>query len=1467
MAKEGPTQPPPAARRKRGSATAGKPVGAKPLAAAKRATAGKPAAAKRAAAAKRPAAARRPAAAKRPAAKPAAAGAPRTPGRTSAAAAAGDESPAEPFPIVGVGASAGGLEAFSQMLSALPVDTGMAFVLVQHLSPSHASLLAEILSRTTKMPVMEVHDEPRVMPNHVYVIPPDRNMELTGGGLHLLPRQLVRGQHRPIDLFLLSLAAAQKHRAIGVILSGTATDGTLGLKEIKAEGGITFAQDDSAQQPSMPRSAVASGCVDFVLPPAEIARELGRIARHPFVSPQAPAAHRQPRDGPDLSRILELVRRGTGADFRHYKTNTIYRRVTRRMVLLKMEGLAEYTRFLARTPAEVEALYQDILISVTSFFRNPELFEKLKSKFMPTFWKDRSRHEPLRIWTVGCSTGEEAYSLAIACSEFAHDIGSHVPIQVFGTDLNADSVEKARLGVYPKNIEHDVSPERLRRFFVEVDGSYRVARTIRDMCVFARHNVMEDPPFSQMDLISCRNLLIYFEPALQQKILPVLHYALKASGFLVLGSSETIGSFRDLFEVQDGKHKVYSKKAARPHLALVRAAALRRERAAPGMSGAPPQPAPSGATETQREADRILMTKYVPPAVLVNSELEIQQFRGDTGAYLAPMPGKASLNLLKMAREGLLVGLRAAVARAKRQDAAVREEGLRIKSNGGLRTVNLEVLPVRGVSQPAGSLLIVFEDPDLRRGGGKDAAAAAAAAAGGPGTAAAAARGRAAAGSGKGESEREIERLQQELAATREYLQSVIEQQEAANEELQSANEEVQSANEELQSINEELETSKEEIQSSNEELATVNDELQNRNLELDRANDDLVNLLASVQLPIVMLGQDLRVRRFTPAAEAFFNLIPGDVGRRIGDIKLRLDVADLEAQLKEVIATVTAHEREVQDARGRWHLLRIRPYKTQENKIEGAVVVLIDVDNLTRAREYAESIVAAVTESLLVLDAGLCVRTASPSYCETFGVTPADTEGRPFFELGDGEWDTPEMRRLMEEVLPREKRFGDVELTRRFGRGGRKTVTINARRLPHEGGPNPFTLVAIQDVTARKAMEADLRQRVEELAAADRSKNEFLALLAHELRNPLAPLANALALLETRGAGPEARDKARELMGRQVQHLSQMIDDLLDVSRITQGKIRLRRQAVEVATLLAGAVDLVQHQIEARGQQLSLVVPAEPIHVSADATRMEQILGNLLSNATKFTPKGGHIEVTVETVGSEEGGDAEVVVRVRDDGIGIDAAILPHVFDLFIQADRSLERARGGLGIGLTLVRRLVELHSGSVEARSEGPGKGAEFVVRLPALDHLPAATPAGAAAARATGAEAAAPGVVPRRVLVVDDNMDTAESLSMLLRLQGHEVEVAHDGQEAIERANAFLPEVVLLDIGLPGLDGYQVAARLRERRRTAKALIVALTGYGQEEDRRRALRAGFDQHLTKPVPPQAIYELIARANGSE
>ncbi len=911
----------------------------------------------------------------------------------------------------------------------------MGFVLVQHLDPEHESALTQLLARVTKMPVREITDNQRVEANCVYVIPPNTNLGIARGVLKLQPRPEMRTPHRSSDFFFESLAEDQRERAVGVILSGTATDGTLGLTAIKAEGGITFAQDDSARYDSMPRSAVAAGCVDFVRSPEDIAKELARIAKHPYVAGQPPESLTPTEDRADVTaheddetplpsggrgapktkakqaradaeargaensfnKVLFLLRNHSGVDFSLYRAPTIQRRIARRMVLSKQDTLESYAHSLRGNAKELDALYADTLISVTGFFRNPEAFDVLKRTVFPKLLQ-RGGDEPFRAWVLGCSTGQEAYSIAMAFVEAAENGARLFKLQVFATDLNDALLDKARLGLYAKGLADDVSPERLRRFFVEEEGGYRVVKSLREMVVFARQNLISDPPFSRMDFISCRNLLIYLEPSVQEKALRTFHYALKPEGFLFLGASESIGGFTDLFEPMDKKHKISSRKAARtPALHLP---GKRGDEPAPGQRPLAPLPMGPGELpigfraeiDAQREADRITVNRFAPPGVLIDAELQIVQFRGSTGAYLEPPTGKASFDVLKMAREGLMLPLRAAINQAKKENRAVRTENVRVLSNG--KTVNLEVIPLKNLRERC--FLVVFEDA----GHVGDAADSA------PLPTPRSAR----------KESRRVADLDLERSEMRDYLQSIQEQYEAANEELQASSEEVQSANEELQSINEELETSKEELESANEELTTVNEEMANRNAELNRLNSDLVNLQTSTKLAVVVVGRDLSIRRFTPQAEKQFDLLATDVGRPINHIRHNLVFADgagspsdLEDLSAEVIDSVREQEHEVRDKGGRWYSLRVRPYMALDNKVDGAVLVLVDIDALkcaeqavAAARDYAENMVETVREPLLVLDKELRIEGANRSFYRTFRVAPSDTICRFIYDLGN---------------------------------------------------------------------------------------------------------------------------------------------------------------------------------------------------------------------------------------------------------------------------------------------------------------------------------------------------------------------------------------------------------------------------------------------------------------------------------
>ena len=840
-------------------------------------------------------------------------------------------------PVVGIGASAGGLEAFRELLAALPNDTGMAFVLVSHLSKTYKSMLTELLSKVTKMPVAEVRGHTPVLANRIYLISPNTTLVMEDHGLSARPIEEPNRHGMVIDTFFRSLAEHRKSQAIGVVLSGTGSDGTLGVSAIKAEGGIAFAQDEqSAKYPDMPRSASAQfGLADFVLPPAQIAQELVRIAGHSYVRRVQPEEESEATASESqLTGIFRWVKRATGVDFTHYKPSTLRRRILRRMVLHKIETMASYLRRLETDPAEVEALYRDLLINVTSFFRDAEIFEYLQNNVIPDILKRRLGDLPVRVWVPACATGEEAYSIAIVLLESMQATGGPLPVQIFASDINKQSVQIAREGHYPENIAADVSPERLRKFFAKSEGGYQISKQVRDLCIFAVQDVTRDPPFSRMDLISCRNLLIYLGVPLQKSVLATFHYALNPDGYLVLGGSETVEAGSDAFRQIDKKHKLYSRllTAARPNLEFT-SAQLAGDPVRVGRQSLISEPV----VDLGREADRIVLSQYAPPGVLINSSFEVLQFRGRTAPFLEQPSGHATLNLLKMAREGLSIDLRAAIHQASKARGPIRKAGARVRTDSGVTEITLEVTPVIDKSAPKSGkdpyYLVLFDTTPRGK---------------------ATAGGRAAKGKAKtvSRAERELSALRAELAGTQNDLRSIIEEQEATNEELQSANEEILSSNEELQSTNEELETAKEELQATNEELITVNEEVQNRNAELGRANIDLTNLIESVDVVFVMLDKNLRIRRFTSAAQKVLNLIPTDVGRPIGDIKPNIHVADLPKLIQDTIADMHDLEQNVQDSAGRSYLMKIRPSKTQDGKMEGAILTLTDIDALLGSQE-----------------------------------------------------------------------------------------------------------------------------------------------------------------------------------------------------------------------------------------------------------------------------------------------------------------------------------------------------------------------------------------------------------------------------------------------------------------------------------------------------------------------------------
>lgn len=1266
------------------------------------------------------------------------------------------------FPIVGVGASAGGLEAFRRLLGALPGNTGMAFVLVQHLDPHHESVLAELLSEVTDMPVAEVRGDVRVQPNQVYVLPPSKGLILVEGTLRLVPRQPRSIVHMPIDAFFRTLADVQGGSAIGVILSGMGTDGTLGLKAIEGAGGIAFAQDpESAQNKDMPRSAIAAGGVDFVLTPEAIASELKRLGQHPYLAranhepsnratPEAERKESESAGQESLGMILELLRKTSGTDFSAYKKSTLRRRIGRRMAVCRVETLREYARNLEGNAEEARALYEDCLISVTSFFRDPELFEALSQRIIPKLLENRSPDAPLRVWVPGCATGEEAYSIAMCLLERTAQLSKNSSLQIFATDLSEAALERAREGRYPTNIEQDVSGERLRRFFTKVGDYYQVTKATREMCVFARHDMTRDPPYSRLDLISCRNVLIYLEPRLQEVVLATFHYALSPGGFLIVGQAETVGAAASLFSTLDERHRIYSRSSSGgpPRLLSILSGG-------PSPIGALPSARKPAVSEAAREADRLLLARFSPAGVLVDDSLRVLEFRGDTDAFLDHGHGRASLNLERLVRKGLLMELRSAVAEARLSDAPVRKSSLPVRYRQTLQNVSIEVVPLKGRATAERCLLVLFEtegaaiplEPPVTRSAVQ-------------------------AGEAK---DLEIDRLSHSLAQSSEYVHTLVREHESALEELQTTTEEALSSNEELQSLNEELQTAKEEIQSANEELATLNQELQDRNALLARSNEDI-----------------------------------------------------------------------------------------------------------QRGLDRANELVDTVPGPLAILDSELRVERGNAAFYALFKTKAELAGGRSLAELGTTEWGTPNLLAELRVVLERGTTLDSRELEAEFPGIGRRLLLLSARRLSNRSVDERL-LMAIEDRTEIKQAEREREGLLTlEHAArtqaenADRLKDEFVATASHELRGPLTVISGWMNILQEAGENiePATLNRAIAAIARGVAAQGRLISDLLDHSRFVAGKITMRREPIELRAVAEAALVGVRAAAQAKRIDLQLTEQGLPCVVLGDFDRLQQMMWNLFLNAVKFTPAGGRIDISMSSA------SGHVVVSVHDTGCGISAEFLPHVFERFRQAEGSSKRMQPGLGLGLTLVRGLVELHGGTVRAESPGKDQGSTFTVTLPipAILPSPEADPhASEESSEVELVEAKLPSDPPSaplhhilagtRVLVVDDEVDARDALVGLLEHYGANVSSATSVSEAMTALGSSMPDVLISDLAMPGADGYELIRHIRQMPDAAGSTVPALavSGYGAPEHHEKALANGFQRHLRKPVSAAELVVEVARLAG--
>jgi two-component system CheB/CheR fusion protein len=1372
------------------------------------------------------------------------------------------------FPIVALGASAGGLEAVSEFLAAVSSLEGMAYVVVQHLDPDHKSLLPEIWARKTRFPVLAIQNDGVIEPGHVYVIPPNTTLSIEDDRFKLAPRQ--PGRHHPVDVLFNSLAENRGDAAIGIVFSGGDSDGALGVRAIKQSGGITFAQEpSSARFPSMPVSAIETGCVDFVLPPAEIARALERLSVHPYLKslPPAPGPLEalEPSDEEQLRQVFRRLRTAHGVDFTHYKRSTLRRRLARRMALRQLQDLPDYIAVLEDDPAEAAALYQDFLIRVTGFFRDPEIFEGLRERVFPSLCESRSPKEPIRIWVPGCASGEEVYSIAIVLVEYLKDRLSPSGVQIFGTDVSEVEIEKARAGYYLANIIEEVSEERLKRFFVKENHHYRIAKSIRDLCIFARQDVTRDPPFSRLDLVSCRNLLIYLDPRAQRHVMQVFHYALRVSGYLVLGPSETVGPASDLFDLIDREHRLYARRAGAGSVS---------ERTHRELAPTIPRRAEDG-TElvvveqdaAQQEADRLLLAHYAPATLLVDADLNILQYRGETARFLEHASGPPSTNLQRVVRPELMVEIAPALAEARAGGSAIRREGLALDD---LTDVSIEVIPLKA-PHSRGSFVIIFEDASRRPGGRRGAPTQALS---------------------ESEKDRRLSQLEREMISTRDYLQATIEEQEAVKEELKSAHEEVLSANEEFQSTNEELETAKEELQSANEELTTTNDELRDRNRELSILNSEIDKargianrartyadgIVATVRDPLLVLDSNLKVLRANPAFYERFRMARETVeGHPFATlVDGQWNIPELLESVKATLAAstdVNDYETDYSSPEG------MRKVLFNARKIVGDVereqLILLAIEDVTENRAATATIlqneerfraaVAAMGGVVWTTNASGEMKGEQPAWEELTGQRCEEYEGFGWTQALHVEDRQPTLDAWRETVSKKEPFSFEHRLGHQDGEWRHYTVRA-IPRFDATGALHQWVGVHT-DVTELRRLERERTQLLEaeqtartQAESANRVKDEFLATLSHELRTPITIIVGwSRLLIKKHGDTNEDLRKGLNLIITNAMGQAQIISDLLDISSIMSGKTILHLKPVDLKDCVAQCVTAQQLHAKDRGIDLILEQGEEPAVVIGDLGRLQQVFGNLLTNALKFTPPGGRVTVRQTPVGET------FEVSVEDTGEGIAPDFLPQIFARFRQEDNSGARRHGGLGLGLAIVKQIIEMLGGSVRAQSEGRGQGARFIVSLPS--HATTAIEDLENSIEAEAEGYGSDGLKGINALVVEDNVSMLEFLLRLLEERGALVIGVRTASAALETLNGSqgIPfNVLISDIGLPGIDGYELMRRIRTELKLPAGRLpaVAVTAFGRKEDRQRAIEAGYQAHLSKPYEVAHLVATLRR-----
>lgn len=1243
------------------------------------------------------------------------------------------------FPVVAIGASAGGLEAMMELLKYLPVDTGMAFIYVQHLSPDHKSMLTEILSLKTSMLVQEIDDMDKIMPNNVFVIPYNKGIEVTDGHIKLIPRS-DSSAAISIDVLFSSLAEAQKERVIGIILSGSASDGTLGMKAIKQEGGLTFAQDDTAKFTSMPHSAIAAGTVDFILPPKEIALELARLSKHPLIKNIGVKSGEEDsieNSDPDLKVILNQLHKATGVDFSAYKMNTIKRRIIRRMLLYKIKQLKDYAKLLSQEKEEVHILYQDLLINVTSFFRDTETHKYLKETLFPRLLKRKKPGESMRIWVPACATGEEAYSIAMSLLEIQESKTPVIPIQIFATDLSEQAINKARIGIYSNQDMETVSPKRIQRFFIKADGGYRINKAVREMCIFAPHNILRDPPFSRLDFISCCNLFIYFDNPAQKKVVNTFHYALNDDGFLMLGNSENISHSASLFTGFNKKYKIFSRKTNSSARTL--AALSPRFTQQPFLENNIPVTY-KGKSKYNNSVnnngldsaiDAVLVSEFMPASVVVNHQMEIVQFRGTTDLFLSHPKGKATFNILKMARPEIAFELRSAISKVIKTKHRFRKSGIEMNSSKigtAVKIISLEVVPLE-IESNEPLLLIIFTEQEqtenflLQTEGGKTSSVA---------------------------KDRRIKKLELELAAAHAQAIAIAQENEAFTEELQSASEEVVSSNEELQTVNEELETSKEEIESANEELITTNQELQTRN------------------------------------------------------------------------------------------------------------------DLLNEAYDYSEAVFATIHEPLIVLDKNLRVKLANKRFYKLFKTKAEDTEGMLLYDLGNKQWNIPRLRELLEEILPSNTHFHDFEITQTFPDIGKKTMVLNARRIIQKRNHEELILLAIADISEQmlamhkmEKNEIKLLEAIEYAENAVKFKQQFLSNMSHEIRTPLSSILGFTNVLLKTNLGEEQKEFVNAIKTSGTS-LSQLINDILDLSKVEAGKMTFEKHAFEIRKSIKSTLFTFDLKIKEKNLQLIEKYDSRiPSMLYGDSVRLNQIILNLLSNAVKFTHKG-KIILSVKLL-NEDDENVTLEFSVNDSGIGIAADKINSIFNVFEQAEIGTANSYGGTGLGLAIVKQLVEVQGGSISLKSK-IGEGSTFSFILPFEKTAMKIEKEEEILKRDKQIE-------PLRVLVAEDVALNKLLIKIILSDFGFEHEIVSNGKVAVEKLQANTYDIILMDLQMPEMNGFEATEYIRKTLKS-QIPIIALTADVTTVDISKCKEIGMDDYISKPINENLLYskivELVKKQN---